>query len=298
MPPRRRRKHPPLGAHLSVAGGLVKAFAHGAALECEAAQIFVKNASRWQGRVLDDEEAAAFRTAHAASRVGPVLAHASYLINLAASDPLVLARSRAALDDELRRCARLGIGGLVVHPGAHLGCGTEAGVARVAASLDAVLGPLLAELPDLETRVLLENTAGQGSCLGCTLAELAAIRRATTHPEHVGFCLDTCHAFAAGYAVHLRRVRCGGRGGARPRRGRLLPLERLSAPLRLAARPPRPHRRRRDRPRALRPLPPRPPAARGPDAPRDRARPRPRRPPPRPGEAARAALTYNGPAAA
>ncbi|HEX9669550.1 MAG TPA: deoxyribonuclease IV [Thermoanaerobaculia bacterium] len=205
MPPRRRRQHPPLGAHLSVAGGLVKAFAHGAELECEAAQIFVKNASRWQGRTLADEEAAAFRAAHAASRVGPVVAHASYLINLAASDSLVLARSRAALADELRRCARLGIGGLVVHPGAHLGCGAAAGVARVAASLDAVLGPLLAELPELATRVLLENTAGQGSCLGCTLDELAAIRRGTAHPERVGFCLDTCHAFAAGYAVHEAR---------------------------------------------------------------------------------------------
>lgn len=202
MPPRRRRKHPPLGAHVSVAGGLPKAFAHGEALGCEAAQIFVKNGSQWRGRVLEDEEAAAFRAAHAASRVGPVLAHASYLINLAASDPLVLERSRAALADELRRCARLGVEGLVVHPGAHLGGGIEAGVARVAASLDAVLGPLLDELPELRTRVLLENTAGQGSCLGCRLSELAAIRQATAHPERVGFCLDTCHAFAAGYAVH------------------------------------------------------------------------------------------------
>ncbi|HEX5759558.1 MAG TPA: deoxyribonuclease IV [Thermoanaerobaculia bacterium] len=202
MPPRRARKHPPLGAHLSVAGGLVKAFAHGAALGCDAAQIFVKNASRWRGRELTDEEAAAFRAAHAASRVGPVLAHASYLINLAAADPVVLERSRAALADELRRCARLGIEGLVVHPGAHLGGGAAAGIARVAASLDAVLGPLLAERPGLATRVLLENTAGQGSCLGCKLDELAAIRAATAYPERVGFCLDTCHAFAAGYAVH------------------------------------------------------------------------------------------------
>jgi deoxyribonuclease-4 len=199
--PRRRRSGPLLGAHLSVAGGLAKAFAHGEALCCDAAQIFVKNPNQWRGRPLADAEATAFRAAHAASRVGPVVAHASYLINLAASDPLVRERSRAALGDELARCARLGLDGLVVHPGAHVGGGTEAGVALVAASLDAVLGAM----PRTRARVLLENTAGQGSCLGCRLDELAAIRRRTRHRRRVAFCLDTCHAFAAGYAVHEAR---------------------------------------------------------------------------------------------
>ncbi len=197
----RRRPGPLLGAHLSVAGGLAKAFAHGEALGCDAAQIFAKNPNQWRGRALTDEEAAAFRAAHAASRVGPVVAHASYLINLAAADPVTLERSRAALADELSRCVRLGVAGLVVHPGAHVGGGAEAGVELVAASLDAVLGAL----PRLRTRVLLENTAGQGSCLGCRLEELAAIRARTRHRRRVGFCLDTCHAFAAGYAVHEMR---------------------------------------------------------------------------------------------
>jgi deoxyribonuclease-4 len=199
--PRRRRVRPLLGAHVSVAGGLPRAFEHGEALGCDAVQVFVKNPNQWRGRELTDEEIAAFRAAHAASRVGPVVAHASYLINLAASDRVVLRRSRAALADELARCARLGIEGLVVHPGAHVGGGAAAGVARVAASLDAVLGML----PDVQTRVLLENTAGQGSCLGCKLEELAAIRLRTAQPRRVGFCLDTCHAFAAGYAVHEAR---------------------------------------------------------------------------------------------
>lgn len=191
---------PPLGAHVSVAGGLPTAMARAAEIGCTAAQIFVKNGNQWQGREVGDEEVAAFRAAHAAGPVGPLLAHASYLINLCAAEPPLLARSRAALADELARCDRLGVDGLVLHPGAHRGAGEEAGIDAVAASLDAVL----AGLPDGSTRVLLENTAGQGSCLGHRLEHLAAIRDRLAAPlrARVGICLDTCHAFAAGYPLH------------------------------------------------------------------------------------------------
>lgn len=191
-------KIPPLGAHVSVAGGLATAFVRAADLGCDAMQIFVKNASQWRGKEMLDEEAAAFREAHAESAVGPLVAHGSYLINLAATDPAILERSLDALTDELIRCSRLGVAGLVLHPGAHLGAGEEAGIEKVASSLDAVLG----DLPDVSTRVLLENTAGQGSCLGWRLEQLAAIRARVAEPHRVGYCLDTCHAFAAGYAVH------------------------------------------------------------------------------------------------
>ena len=191
-------KLPPLGAHCSVAGGLPNAIERATSLGCTAAQVFVKNASQWQGRELVEDEAAAFRAAHAASAVGPLVAHASYLINLCSADPALLARSREALADELSRCARLGVGGLVLHPGAHLGAGEEAGAERVAASIDAVL----AKLPGLPVRVLLENTAGQGSCLGHRLEHLEAIRARVAEPARVGVCLDTCHAFAAGYPLH------------------------------------------------------------------------------------------------
>jgi deoxyribonuclease-4 len=160
--------------------------------------VFVKNAAQWRWRELEEEEVTAFRAAHAGSAVGPLVAHASYLINLCGTDPLILKRSREALADELARCARLGVRGLVLHPGAHLGAGEEAGVERVAASLDAVL----AELPGAPVRVLLENTAGQGSCMGHRLEHLAAIRDRVAEPARVGICLDTCHAFAAGYALH------------------------------------------------------------------------------------------------
>jgi deoxyribonuclease-4 len=196
---------PLLGAHVSIAGGLPRAIERGVSLGCDALQIFVKNASQWRGRPLDRAEAGAFRSAHEAAPIGPLVAHASYLINLAATDPGILERSRAALADELERCARLGVEGLVVHPGAHLGAGEEVGLERVAASLDAVLDlvPETAQPgPWTATRVLLENTAGQGTVLGYRHAQLAAIRRASRHPGRLGFCLDTCHAFAAGYPVH------------------------------------------------------------------------------------------------
>ncbi len=183
---------------MSIAGGLPNAIERGMDLGCDALQIFVKNASQWRGRSLGEEEAAAFREAHGASPIGPLVAHSSYLINLAAVDPAILAKSRAALGDELDRCARLGVAGLVVHPGAHLGAGEEAGIAAIAASLDAVF----AERPDCPAKVLLENTAGQGTVLGYANAQLAAIATASGAARHLGFCLDTCHAFAAGYAVH------------------------------------------------------------------------------------------------
>jgi deoxyribonuclease IV len=189
---------PPLGAHVSVAGGLATAFPRAADLGCDTIQIFVKNANQWRARPLAAEDAAAFRAAHAASGIGTVMAHASYLINLAATDPHILEQSLAALADELERCSALGVGGLVLHPGAHLGTGDQAGCERVAAALDRTL----AALPAVATRILLENTAGQGTCLAYRLEHLADIRARLTAPHRVGICIDTCHAFAAGYALH------------------------------------------------------------------------------------------------
>lgn len=190
-----------LGAHVSVAGGVSKAVARADELGCEAIQIFAKNASQWRARPLDPAEVAAFHAARAASpTLGPALAHASYLINLAASDETIRGKSEAALADELLRCHQLGLDGLVVHPGAHLGLGEETGIERVAAAIDRVL----AAVPEVPTRLLLENTAGQGTVLGHRIDHLAAIRHRVADPARVGFTLDTCHAFAAGYPIHER----------------------------------------------------------------------------------------------
>jgi deoxyribonuclease-4 len=191
---------PPLGAHVSVAGGLATAFTRAAELGCTTIQIFVKNPNQWRARPLTEEETAAFQAAHAAGAVGEMMAHASYLINLAAADPQVVAMSRQALADELERCARLGVAALVLHPGAHMGAGEAAGLDRAAAALDQTL----TALPGLPVRLLLENTAGQGSCLGHRLEHLAGIRErlSPAAARRVGMCIDTCHAFAAGYAIH------------------------------------------------------------------------------------------------
>jgi len=191
---------PPLGAHESVAGGLHLALERGADISCEALQIFVKNASQWQAKPLTEGAVETWSDAWERSPIGPVVAHASYLINLATSDPQNRDKSRRALVDELRRCAALGLDGLVVHPGAHLGAGEQAGIDRIAESLAAVL----AEVPDDTPPILLENTAGQGTVLGHRLEQLAGMRQASGVPSRIGFCLDTCHAFAAGYSVHTK----------------------------------------------------------------------------------------------
>lgn len=183
-----------LGAHVSVSGGAEKAVARAADLRCDAFQIFVKSPNRWSNRPRPEAESATFREARRQAAL-PVVAHAGYLINLASPKPEVVEKSRGALADELRRCAALGVPGLVLHPGAPQEDGRQVGIERVAAGLDAVFE----ELGDGDVRVLLENTAGQGSTLGISIAELDAIRSRVAAPERVGICLDTCHAFAAGY---------------------------------------------------------------------------------------------------
>ena len=187
-----------LGAHVSTTGGVANAFANAAAIGCDALQIFVKNANRWVAKPLSEAVRAKYEEARAAHGNPPVIAHASYLINLSAINPETLEKSRAALKDELERCFELGVTGLVVHPGAHLGEGVEAGLEAVARSLDEVLADLE---PENNVPVLLENTAGQGTTLGRELGELAQIINLSDHAAQLGVCLDTCHAFAAGYSV-------------------------------------------------------------------------------------------------
>ncbi len=192
---------PPLGSHESIAGGLAKALERGAEIGCDALQIFVKNASQWRAKPISAQQAEDWKEAHRAASIGPVVAHAAYLINLASTHEATRSKSNRALADELSRCHVLGLDGLVLHPGAHLGAGEEAGVARVARALARVL----AALPPSTPRVLLENTAGQGTVLGSRLEQLAALRELTGEQSRIGFCIDTCHAFAAGYPIHTKR---------------------------------------------------------------------------------------------
>lgn len=185
-----------LGAHVSTAGGVVNAFARGQEIACESLQIFVKSPNQWRGKALGSDEATAFRAARVAGGKLPVVAHAAYLINLAAAEP-ILGKSRAGFADELGRGATLGLDGVVVHPGAHLGRGIDEALTAIAESLDAIA----ATLPDDAPKILLELTAGQGTVVGHRLEQLATIRARTKSASRVAYCLDTCHAFAAGYEL-------------------------------------------------------------------------------------------------
>lgn len=186
---------PRLGAHMSIGGGLPRAVDRAKASRCEALQIFTKSAGQWRARPLPPEEVAAFRSRLADTGIHPVIAHNSYLINVAASEPALRARSIAALGEELDRAEILGLDGLVMHPGSFT-TGTEAkGLALIA---DAI-GGLLRARPRGRTMVLLEHTAGQGTNLGHRFEHLAAIIDRLNGTSRVGVCLDTCHLLAAGY---------------------------------------------------------------------------------------------------
>ena len=198
-----------LGAHVSVAGGMHLAFERGERLGCRAIQIFVKNPNQWRHKALTREQVERFRAAREGSPIEVVVAHASYLVNLAASDRSTLERSRRALADELCRCNRLGVDGLMFHPGAHMGRGERAGLERIADSVNRVLETYVEREERhgrrARSRLLFENTAGQGTVLGYRVGQLGEIRRRLERPELTGLCLDTCHAFAAGYPLHRPR---------------------------------------------------------------------------------------------
>jgi deoxyribonuclease-4 len=180
-----------LGAHESTAGGLHLAFERGLADGAEAVQIFTKSSRMWAAKAIEDADAALFRQQQKSAALGPTSVHASYLINLGAQDRALLDKSVEALADELRRCDRIGVPYLVLHPGS---CeDTQAGLKAVARGMDEAFrqspGPC---------RLLLETAAGQGSALGRTFEELRAMREASSSPDRVAFCLDTCHVFASG----------------------------------------------------------------------------------------------------
>jgi len=192
-----RAKGDLIGAHISTRGGLHTVFERAAAIEASAIALFAKNSNQWKGKTLTDEDCAVFSKART---VKPILTHASYLINLATTNREFHRKSIEAMVDELDRAERLGIHAVVLHPGAHLGAGVDAGVDQIARSLDRVH----AAIPNHKVVTLLETAAGQGSCLGCTFEELGRIRRLVDDPRRVGICIDTCHIFAAGYDLRTR----------------------------------------------------------------------------------------------
>ena len=185
----------PLGAHVSAAGGTFEAPPRAAAITATALQLFTKQANRWAERACADDECTRFRGALAGTAVGATVAHDSYLINLASPDPALRARSVDSMAAELARCEALGVELLVSHPGNYMD-DRASGLARNA---DAV-AEALARAPG-RTVLCLETTAGQGTVLGATFEELAALidRLPAEARARVGVCLDTCHVYSAGY---------------------------------------------------------------------------------------------------
>jgi deoxyribonuclease-4 len=186
-----------LGAHESIAGGLHRAFDRARSVGCDAVQIFVKSNRAWAVKPLTDEDIARFRARAEETGIQPVVGHASYLLNLGTPDETLWARSRDTLIVELERCEALGVPYLVLHPGSHVGAGEEVGLARVARAL----GQVHAATPGFRAQILLETTAGQGTNLGHCFEHLAWLMDHAPEGGRLGVCLDTCHAFAAGYEL-------------------------------------------------------------------------------------------------
>jgi deoxyribonuclease-4 len=186
-----------LGAHMSIGGGVHRAIERSCSIECTAMQIFVKNNMQWFARPLERAEISAFLRHAQRAQISAAFAHANYLINLAATNPQFHANSLRALAEELIRADQLELPFLVLHPGAHLGTGEEAGLDRIVGSIDAVH----AVLRKTKTKIALETTAGQGSCLGHSFEQIAHVIANVREPERLCVCLDTAHVFAAGYDI-------------------------------------------------------------------------------------------------
>jgi len=187
-------KLPKIGFHASVAGGLQNALIHSHELSCETVQIFSRNPRGWFARPLTNEEIEAFKQRRKKTKISPVVIHANYLINLAAVDVTQREKSIASFREEVERGIRLGADYLVIHPGSAKNHTEQDGIKTCAESLKRACDGI-----DLEKfRILLENTAGQGACIGHRFEHLRDII-ADCSELNLGVCFDTAHAFAAGY---------------------------------------------------------------------------------------------------
>lgn len=186
-----------LGAHMSIAGGVDKAFERAEKTGCNTFQIFLKNSNQWNAKPYLEEEISLFKKNRETTGIWPCVAHDSYLINLASSDRQVLYKSRLALQDEIYRASQLLIPFIVMHPGSHLGAGYEEGILRISESLNIIFN----ETEMHGVTILLETTAGQGTNIGCCFEHISGIIEKIELSEKIGVCLDTCHIFAAGYDI-------------------------------------------------------------------------------------------------
>jgi deoxyribonuclease-4 len=189
-----------IGAHMSVAGGFVKAWERAEALGCHGLQIFTKNNMQWEGAKIVDTAVEAFKKKRNSLKYA-VCGHAGYLINLGATNELNEKRSCKSLQDELERAELLELPFLVLHPGNHMGAGEEEGIKKISENLKKVLKKTSAK----KVKIALETTAGQGTCIGHRFEHLAEIYEKVNMPSRIGFCFDTCHVYAAGFDIAKAR---------------------------------------------------------------------------------------------
>ncbi len=185
------------GAHMLTAGGLHKAIASGFSIGCESVQIFTASPRQWKAKPLESSAVRAFRRMVEATGCDPLIAHDSYLINLASTDTALVDKSRDAFLEELERAETLGLDYLVTHMGAHTGAGETVGIARLSESLNWIHE----RTNGYRVRIALETTAGQGTTLGASFDHFPEIFRQVTDNGRLSVCLDTCHIFVAGYDI-------------------------------------------------------------------------------------------------
>ena len=183
-----------LGAHLPTSKGFSAALKHAQELNLDCLQLFSKTPRQWKAKPLDAELMAKWRDEWAASGLGPLVIHDSYLINLAAPVAETLEKSIAAMIDEIERAEQMNCDYLVTHCGAHLGSGEEAGVEQLASSLM----QCLEATSSARVKIALEITAGQGTCLGGPFEHIGAVLK-SLESDRLAVCFDTCHALAAGH---------------------------------------------------------------------------------------------------
>jgi deoxyribonuclease-4 len=190
-------KMPLLGAHMSIAGGYYKAVESAARCEMNVVQIFTKNNNQWRAKEITDDEAETFKATLKEQNISIPLSHSSYLINLAAPDAVLWKKSIDAMVVELFRAGQLGIKHVVMHPGAFTTTDEATGIVRIAKAIDEVHK----QTKKAGANIALENTAGQGSCLGWRFEHLAEIIAKVKNSDRLAVCIDTCHTFAAGYPL-------------------------------------------------------------------------------------------------
>lgn len=184
-----------LGAHMSIAGGLIRTAEDVVKMQADTMQIFSRNPRGSNFRTPKAEEVAEFQKIRKENNFGPLLAHAPYTLNPASNQEKVSEFACMVMKEDIARMDALGIEYLVFHPGSHTGIGTDAGIQNIIACLDqAITG-------NEQITVLLETMSGKGTEIGSQFEELKAIRDGAKHPEKIGVCLDTCHVFSAGYDI-------------------------------------------------------------------------------------------------